>query len=1309
MRRLVSVLVIVFMMCSGAWAFTIVDLKPLISTRIVRVGDPVVAVFDSSVNVSTVNPGNFKVRAVSDDSLIPGAFSVTTTSLENDTIIFTPAEPWEFGARYRVEITSGLTDLDGDPFSGDLPDGGEFVPNIPDDFELPEYDPNDPFSCIVRSSIFWGFDPSDPENTDDSKPWTVPGMFVTEAWKYELGADEVIIAVVDNGLDRFDDRELAENFFLNRGELPVPMKDGEPCDYDCDGNGRFNVLDYRWDARVDAGSFLDPGDLIDAFGDGVDDDGNGFPDDICGWDFVLNSPFPIGNDDIPEGTHGGGIAGSCCSAADNGVGDRPGACPRCRVLPIRMSPSILSDFNMLAEGIGYANSMGAMIATAATGCFSYSRRSEDRILDALEGGTTVIAPVGDQLGLEPLLPAAASGVVGINALMLIPPFDLFGEIPFEGIAGFVESFCTNYGPQNEFAVPSYYYCTSEAIGSTAGVFGLAASAALSNGLETSGAQAHMLTQLGADDISGHCFSIIELGAKCREGWDIHFGYGRPNAKRSVLRVVEGSAPLPPSIIVRNPRKYEYIDPLRSPVADVDVAIEGDCSFTYVVELARGADPLDDEFTTIDGGVGNHEISGKVASLHFDYLEDPTIGSLPPRSPWDGFFTLRVRASCLNSDDWVQVRVPLVVRYNHDSVCGFPLDLGGSAGSPLAVDLDGDGYLEVAVSTFGGEVWVVGYDADAGCWSVREGFPVALPDIGGVPQSIAPTAPLAAGDLDGDGYPELVCATVRGNVYAIRHDGNLHTNDAGEPEPFMDGFPVSADPRPEGDYWLGNGFETAPVLADLDMDGSLEIIVAGYDQKVYVWKSQDFDGDGFVDRLSGWPLEARARLGTVPPDSVCEEAREEPYPILGTPVVGICDPDSWDPSVSEYPCIIVTTTEACKSPILPTGRVYAFFWDGDNHPGDKVLPGWPVEPVVPLGDSVPIPAYGWGLSSSPVAMWFNGRLVVGIAGPAWYPLLVFYENEETELMPLHSTLGVAFVNSGAFSDLDSDHVPDYVFPLIRFLRLAGEDKGVFDARVLAWDGPNFMNTILDGPLEEKPMGYSPSTGDLDGDGKREVFAGSGGMVLHAYRTEGGETDGWPKQLGHWITSPPTVADIDNDGSVEVIAVTQKGMLFAFRANSPACMSDGRHASDWWTFHHDERRTGFYGTDTRPPAKVRDLAVKRHKDDVFIFEFTAPGDDHWCGGVAYLEIAAAADESEIETPEGFEANIVKTLERQALFMGGEEVNISFKLPSSLGESWFAVRTRDDEGNYSYPSNAVRATDERAEELDTQDVFCGCGSWL
>ena len=67
----------------------------------------------------------------------------------------------------------------------------------------------------------------------------------------------------------------------------------------------------------------------------------------------------------------------------------------------------------------------------------------------------------------------------------------------------------------------------------------------------------------------------------------------------------------------------------------------------------------------------------------------------------------------------------------------------------------------------------------------------------------------------------------------------------------------------------------------------------------------------------------------------------------------------------------------------------------------------------------------------------------------------------------------------------------------------------------------------------------------------------------------------RALRRWVSSRAP-------GKVAVATVTRDGFLFLTDTNGKASAND-----QWWHFHHDERNTGLYGADTRPPATVDDL--------------------------------------------------------------------------------------------------------------------------
>jgi len=195
------------------------------------------------------------------------------------------------------------------------------------------------------------------------------------------------------------------------------------------------------------------------------------------------------------------------------------------------------------------------------------------------------------------------------------------------------------------------------------------------------------------------------------------------------------------------------------------------------------------------------------------------------------------------------------------------------GSPAVIDLDQDGDHEIIFTSYDGtnsdgEVHAIHHDGIE-----VDGFPVDLDE--------KMMAGPAAGDLDGDGYPEIVVCTWGENIYAFRHDGSI-----------MDGFPYESTKRfnapatlvdldGDGDleiiagnddgllhvlhhdgtemtfYDVGDDIRGGISVADLNDDGSYELLFTGYDDMIHVWNP--IDGV----ELDGWPYDMGSNSLTEP--------------------------------------------------------------------------------------------------------------------------------------------------------------------------------------------------------------------------------------------------------------------------------------------------------------------------------------------------------------------------------------------------------------------------------------------------------------
>ena len=329
---------------------------------------------------------------------------------------------------------------------------------------------------------------------------------VHTAWEVSTGHPDVVIDVLDSGIEWNNlgaMTDLRDKVHLNQGELPAPRHNllsalvpGVDCskysgatggdynprgNYDVNGDGVFNVLDYACDPRVAAivggGSprhalrhgppgFLTPEDLILAFSDGVDHDHNGFANDIAGWNFLDNNNDPF--DDVQYG-HGTGEARDSNAEANNG-GD-VGTCANCMVVPLRVGESFVTDANRFAQAALYATDNGADVIQEALGTLNAPYFARQAIEYAYEHGVTVIASAADEAAEHHNQPGSLPDAIVVNSVTKYDSTFTSSQPSYLQLNG-----CTNFGTRITVSVPSSS-CSSEATGKAAGVAGLIYSAA----------------------------------------------------------------------------------------------------------------------------------------------------------------------------------------------------------------------------------------------------------------------------------------------------------------------------------------------------------------------------------------------------------------------------------------------------------------------------------------------------------------------------------------------------------------------------------------------------------------------------------------------------------------------------------------------------------------------------------------------------------------------------------------------------------------------------------------------------------------
>lgn len=154
----------------------------------------------------------------------------------------------------------------------------------------------------------------------------------------------------------------------------------------------------------------------DEFLNGQDSDGNGFADDIRGWDFINNDNNPM--DDNSHGTH---VAGIAAAEANNGIGIA-GVSWGAKIMPVKvLQSSGYGTSAKIIQGINYAVNNGATVINMSFGSYARSLAMEDALANAYATCVLVAAAGNDEtnigpcFGCFPFYPAAISFVLGVEA------------------------------------------------------------------------------------------------------------------------------------------------------------------------------------------------------------------------------------------------------------------------------------------------------------------------------------------------------------------------------------------------------------------------------------------------------------------------------------------------------------------------------------------------------------------------------------------------------------------------------------------------------------------------------------------------------------------------------------------------------------------------------------------------------------------------------------------------------------------------------------------------------------------------------
>jgi M6 family metalloprotease-like protein len=472
--------------------------------------------------------------------------------------------------------------------------------------------------------------------------------------------------------------------------------------------------------------------------------------------------------------------------------------------------------------------------------------------------------------------------------------------------------------------------------------------------------------------------------------------------------------------------------------------------------------------------------------------------------------------------------------------------------PSLVDIDGNAGLEIVLLGDTANVYAFGADA------------LELVDPDGRPETIGPyivapgarwLGPPAFGDIDGDPGAEIVACDEGGGVYAWNGDGS-------------EVFDGDGDPATTGVLYMGDPIAAPPLLADVNGDGTLEIVFV--ERRPDILISRFIDGEGRLNQPSGadfvvvWgrPVQAQA----------CSPLA---FGALGGPGadtegVAFCWADSIAGSMGfEY---LPLRSRGSPAPLTPHRRVWA--------PDGGFSTSFPASSSIAVGD-----LDGNGFDEAVFTI--EGSRLVRFDWKGATPDDDAHPMMFIDLLSSHPS-------APALGDVDGNGT----------VEIALWDDGFF----YVFEHTGELRTNWPQPLRPTALGdfpelrfderlVSPLVADVDGDGRAEILFPKGDGTIHGFGSDGDRRALFPRAVPDGLLATPAIGDLTLGGGLDLVSfgrfdplvtvesvadslVAAQAVALSVQSLPDATPSGSR---DWPAYQRDLTRQGRWSR-TAPPSQA-----------------------------------------------------------------------------------------------------------------------------